>query len=647
MCGFLAWVRQPHSGWSAGERDAQQAALASMVHRGPDDDSEHVEAGLWLGFRRLSILDLSQRGRQPMHFDADRYSLVFNGEIYNYRQLRGKLRSPALQSSGDTAVLGSMLATESVDQVLSQLRGMFAFVWWDRERRELVAARDPFGIKPLYYQETPDAGICLGSELRPVTQLTGPSSISRKALAQYLRWGAIQAPDTLLEGVHCLPPGCLLRWQDGEIQIERYCQLSWPDSDSWIVDPQSQQAAVRDAILDSVQAHLVSDVPVGVFLSGGLDSTMMASGMKHLGSERVKAFSIGYEQGGSIPDESDAAEQTARFLGCEFVRERVSAESLFDMLDHYFDDLDQPTGDALNSWLVSQVAARHVKVAISGLGADEWFAGYNFMRLARLAEKSSSVGRPLMGVGGQIVRAIGGVLPDSVKFQPGWKALFYAAGGAGDSVADWHAFSRTILNQTEVSRLLRSSQQDVARWTTGTPERLELVDQLDCIAPDASLHQLLMLETQTYLANTLLRDNDVTSMAHGLELRVPLVDREVFRLAGLIPANAKLNLAGGKRVLREAMSEFLPDWIREDQQKKTFTLPLMKWMRHPQWRDRIHDTLGSQACRQRDWVDPAEVARIRARYEKSGNETASGWKLSQSVWLLFVLESWAMRNRCS
>jgi asparagine synthase (glutamine-hydrolysing) len=430
----------------------------------------------------------------------------------------------------------------------------------------------------------------------------------------------------MLEGIHCLPPGHLLEWREGRVEVRRWFEPSWPGREAWISDPAEQQRRVREGVMSSIQAHLVADVPVGVFLSGGLDSTLMAACMRKSGQEVVKAFSIGYEDAAGVPDETDAAERTAKHLGCSFYRERLSAATLEAKLDAYFDAMDQPTGDALNTWLVSQVAAREVKVALSGLGADEWWAGYNYHRLAAVAAKS-----PLK-LGGPLMRSLNEILPASLKGKPSWKALFYALGGAGNDPQSWQAHGRSILPGDEVARLLR---KQVGMPTTS---------RLDVHAPDSWLHELLLRETQTYLANTLLRDNDWTSMAHSLELRVPLIDAEIFTLAGTIPPDAKLTPGGGKRILREAFRELLPPWIYDDRQKKTFTLPLMKWMRLPKWQQRIRDTLESRQSRERGLFDAAQVSRMCEDYFSSQLESKAAWPLSQRVWLLYVFEEWAQRN---
>ena len=569
--------------------------------------------------------------------------LAFNGEIYNFRELRSSLPPRQFRSSGDTEVLGALLETQPAAQVLPRLRGMFAFAWWDASARSLLVARDAFGIKPVYYRLGPDGDLWIGSEWRSLRRLSAaPLNVSKRALAQYFRWGSVQAPDSMVDGIECLPPGHLLHWKDGALTVERWFTPSWPGKDRWETGRRVCKEDVRKTVLASVEAHLVSDVPVGVFLSGGLDSSLMAACMKHLGQSDVQAFSIGYEEDAGVPDESDTAERTAGHLGCRFVRDRLTADSLEARLDGYFASLDQPTGDALNTWLASQLAARHVKVTLSGLGADEWFAGYNFHRLALLAQRSPLAQSSLGRVTGAGLRFAESFLPQDARGHKAWKALLFAGGGAGAKACEIHTKARTVMEVPALARLLGMPITEVMRTTEDLALRSGLIANLEQRAPDSWLHQLLLMETEGQLANTLLRDNDCTSMAHSLELRVPLVDTEIFALAGRIPPERKLSMGAGKRILREAFEDLLPPWIAADQQKKTFTLPLMKWMRTARWKDRIMDTLKSPRAMNRGWIEPTHAAKMLDHYFAGSGETKGSWHLSQPVWMLFVLESWAV-----
>ena len=643
MCGFAAWF-QSRDFIDQPLRKRLATALEKITHRGPDDGFEVSGGDWWMGFRRLSILDLSNAGRQPMRFTNGRHTLAFNGEIYNYQALRESVTDKVFQSSGDTEVLGALLQRWPVEEVLAELRGMFAFVWHDAQTREVVAARDHFGIKPLYYCVRKDGTLLLSSELRVIRFLLGAeAAVNRRALGQFFQWGSVQEPDTILDGVHCLPPGHLLRWKEGKVEITRWFTPQWPGKNEWLDSREEQVAAVRSGLEDSVKAHLVSDVPVGVFLSGGLDSTLLAALMKHLGMERVKAFSLGYEQHAGVPDETDAARRTAEFLGLEHHCVRLNAASLAEKLDGYLDSLDQPTGDALNTWLVSQLAAQHVKVTLSGLGADEWFAGYNYHRLVQLAHALPLVKSGLAKATGPAASMIGAMLPTGLRESKAWKALLYSSGAAGRDVAQMHEHARSIFGLEGIAKLMGLGIDEATALCADSAEVRSLKEHLEKRAPDSWLNQLLLLETETYLPNTLLRDNDATSMAHSLELRVPFVDREVFDLAGKLPPSAKLSASSGKAVIRESFRDMLPGWVYDDKKKNTFTLPLMRWMRQEPLKQRILDTLKSRRCQERGWLAAAEINACITRFYASSADDKRGWKISQTVWLMFVLESWAQR----
>ncbi len=637
MCGFAGWFQTPGIAWPEDARRRQKSALTALRHRGPDDGGEERGHTWWMGFRRLSILDLSQHGHQPMMFEQGSQTLTFNGEIYNYRELRdGHLRGVPLPSTGDTAVLGALLSRNRVGRVLPMLRGMFAFAWRDEARRTLCLARDPFGIKPLYYHLDAQGTLRYASELRTLRALLGrdKGALSPQALAGYLRWGCLQAPDTVDDGIRCLPPGHRLLWREGEVELERWFMPVWQPAREWIRDPEEQRQRVREAVLDSVRAHLVADVPVGVFLSGGLDSSLMAGAMRHLGQTRIRAFSLGYDEGAGVPDETDAATLTAQHLGCDYQVEKISSEVAESLLDDYLASLDQPTGDALNTWLVSRLAAREVKVVLSGLGADEWWAGYSLHRLASLTLRS-----PLRHLG-SLARGLQSALPQEWRSHPVWRTAFFTLGGHGSRPVDLQRSSRALFSPDEVARL------------TGRPwvengEQARRRREAPLTAPESWLHELLFTETQTYLADMLLRDNDAVSMAHSLELRVPLVDRRIFELAARLPPEAKMSTHLGKIILREACRDLLPPHIYADRQKKTFTLPLMKWMRTPRWRQRIEDTLFSSTCRQRGWLVRREAERLCRDYFQSSVETKRGWQLSQRVWVMYVLEAWAQKQRAA
>lgn len=626
-------------------KECFERALEIMTCRGPDDRGMEEVGGGRLGFRRLSILDLTLAGRQPMKCGEQNW-LVFNGEIYNFRSLREELglTATSLPSSGDTAILGELLRRHGVWETVKRLRGMFGFCWVDGGTGEVWAVRDPFGIKPVYYAEAPGGGLIVGSDPTSVRMLLGrrgdPSAL---AIAQFVSWGCIHGPGTVFSEVRLLPPGSLLRYKNGRLEEERYFEMTWGASSDWLADGEAEQRA-KATLMDSVRVHLASDVPLGVLLSGGLDSSLICGLMRSNGVEQIEAFSLGFEESEAAFDEVKIAEKTARFYGASFHHQTVGGGDVLSTLDHFLRHLHQPSGDALNTYLAIRLAARRVEVVLSGLGADEWFAGYNHYRFLEVAQRFP-VWKLWGKEGCRWLAKCMDALPAELRIRRSFRALATVLGGCGYGVSDMVMMSRLFLPGGGVRDCLGPGIREELNVDTlekltpdywpATPERLQ------AWAPDSWLHQALLLDTLGYLIPMLLRDSDATSMAHSVEMRVPFVDLEVFRLSATTSPQEKFGGGVGKRLLRKAFRDLLPPWISETAKKRTFTLPTMNWLRTRQWRDRVHDVLGSRRFVERGWISPGYAMRCLKEFYGLIDQSRRTFQYSQKIWLLFILESWA------
>ncbi|HEY4954482.1 MAG TPA: asparagine synthase (glutamine-hydrolyzing) [Gemmatimonadaceae bacterium] len=542
----------------------------ALHHRGPDDvgfadllaDNGRV-AGTF-GHRRLSILDLSMAGHQPMLSRDGRYCLSYNGEIYNFRELRSELeqRGFSFGSSGDTEVL---LATWECfgREGLGKIRGMFALAVWDRLEMRGFLARDEFGIKPLYYTE--QHGIFLfASEVRALLASDiVPRSLSSEALQSYLASGSVSEPLTIIEGVRAVPPGCVLEIRcDGERPRQagtyRFAALfdAGPEDIGRMADP---AVALREAMRDSVAHHLISDVPVGLFLSGGLDSSSVVALASEISDSTIDTFTVTFSE--SRYSEAEPALEVARRYSTRHHEILLSASDLLNALPDAFAAMDQPSLDGLNTYVVSRaVRAYGIKVVLSGLGGDELFAGYpSFRRASALASlwRLPADIRKIGTAGASRFRdarmqRIGDMLREETP-----------AFGA-------YVGSRTLFGRQQIRGLTGSF--------TAKPGSPFDEAELDRVTAMSVLQQVSFYEITGYMRNTLLRDSDVFSMAHGLELRVPFVDRRVAHAAFVAPDARKLKRGVAKPLLVDAMGDLLPASLL-NRAKQGFTIPFQRWMK--------------------------------------------------------------------
>jgi asparagine synthase (glutamine-hydrolysing) len=569
--------------------DPRAAALrGALRHRGPDDEGTYQadQGRVLLVQTRLAILDLSSAGHQPMErprsgadgeesggvtadvADAGRLVIVFNGEIYNFRELRAELEAEGVvfRTQTDTEVILALYERDGA-RCVERLRGMFALVIWDEGTRTAFVARDPLGIKPLYWCET-DGVFAFASELRALVQsgLCG-KEIDPAGLWSFLRFGSVAEPGTILRGVSMLPAGHAMEWKAGRTRV-------WP---YWVPElseqpPVAKPAAVaREALLDSVRSHLVSDAPVGVFLSGGIDSTVMALLAQQAGIGELRTFSIGFEE--SAFDESAAARTTAELLGATHREWRLNAGEGQSLIRGFIKALDQPTIDGLNTYCIAKLAHEGgCKVVLSGLGGDELLGGYKtFQRVPLLIKWHRRLSR-VPGASG-LVGAWLGRSRDPVR-----RRLGEYVQGPGSAVRAWEA-CRSLFTEAEASQL--TAHLLGRPWQ---PPALP-VSPPTTVPPPLAEDSVSLFEMTRYMRHQLLRDSDVMSMRWGLELRVPMVDRDLFEALGKIPSAQRLR--PGKQLLVDAVPE-LPDHVL-NQPKRGFTFPFTRWV-EGEWQEMLESS---------------------------------------------------------
>ncbi|HZS36399.1 MAG TPA: asparagine synthase (glutamine-hydrolyzing) [Polyangia bacterium] len=617
MCGIYGFAA--HENGALGEAGRWLAAMdRAIVHRGPDDSGTYVDGRCAMGMRRLSIIDLDG-GRQPISNESGDAWVVFNGEIYNYRALRSSLeaRGHRFATSSDTEVIVH-LYEEHGDDLVEALDGMFAFALWDRPRGRLLLARDRLGIKPLYWAET-RSGLVFGSELKSLIEHPEVSrAVSPEALSHYLSFGTTPQDRAILDGVRKLPPAHLLTFERGRVRTRRWWDLRPVERPT--VSFEDAALEVRRLIRAAVKSHLVSDVPVGAFLSGGVDSATVVGTMVELGAH-PKTFSIGFDDPDF--DELDPAKLVARHFRTDH-HELVVKPDAWALVNELTWFLDEPFADvsAIPTYLVSKLAAQHVKVVLSGDGGDEVFAGYDHypqaLAEARRLDGLPDTARALLGVASA-------VLPQAA---PGKHWLRHASLEPRVRFIDGESLFPADLK----ARLVGG---ELAARLMSSPEPLDGRARLLDGAPGDALGRLLYYDTMTYLPLDILTKVDRMTMAHSLEARPPLLDHHLVEAVFALPSAHKLSGVTQKAVLKRAVADLVPQSILA-RPKRGFGVPIRAWFRGP-LKDAVVDVLTDSRTRARGWLEPRFV---RALCE----EHFSG-RRDQSVrmWGLLMLELWCRR----
>jgi len=558
-----------------GKADAvfAEAAVRGLMHRGPDSQSVWRGEQVVLAHTRLAIMDLTESGNQPMLCNgAGRVSnapqvwdaaggvmdleakaaLVFNGEIYNFEELRDGLiqEGESFLGDSDTEVLFRLLLREG-EAALPKLRGMFAFAFWDGNRQTGLLARDALGIKPLYFRRD---GSVLGFASESKILARHGDESDAEGIRDYFLWGSFQEPSTARRAVRMLPAGHLLRWRADGVEVSKWSKVTFQSTNRIKRD---HAVFARDCLQQSVAKHLKSDVPVGIFLSGGLDSTaLLALTRQILGpAEVIKTYSIGFDDVDA--DESPISKRTAEFFKTEHTEWVLTAQDAAKEIESFLRCVDQPTIDGFNVWCVSKLARHHgTKVALSGQGGDEIFGGYpSFKTIPGLKLTRAALG-PLNAMAAHVFSLAGGASK--------WKRLAAFFAGRGQWLEAYHC-RRGIFTEPDADLL--------AKFFSGV--RPGAFDWSEGLQEGHGSEIVASHETKRYLRNQLLRDSDVFSMAHGLELRVPFVDAELLSELNGVPASIRYR--PHKDLLLAAVPE-IPDWLKHNR-KKGFSFPFEKWMR--------------------------------------------------------------------
>jgi asparagine synthase (glutamine-hydrolysing) len=627
MCGIVGAVIAP------GARVNLERGVASIHHRGPDDNGVWQEGRAALGFARLSILDLTASGHQPMHSPDGRYVIVFNGEIYNFRELREQLEASGevFRGHSDTEILLRVFMREGLEKCIAKLRGMFAFAVWDRREQTLSLVRDRLGVKPLVYAQTP-AGFLFASEIQALFALD--PALDRapdfQALDHFLTFQYIPAPMSGFAAVKKLPPAHAMVVKDGRIaRIFKYWDVNL-ESRSGLSFSDSCEA-LREHVLEATKLRLVSDVPLGAFLSGGIDSSITVAAMARLGATPLKTFSIGFED--ERFNELPQAREIANYLGSDHNEMMVKADAV-DIMPKMIDHLGEPLADnsVMPTYYVSQFARSQVTVALTGDGGDEVFAGYRRFYQIRRAEWLARRGlTPLWRGLRRSTIAIEGQLRASRRGRrfPASRADEILGMHGREAYKHLLAFFPDADKERMMTPALRQ-----AIGTSNTTAYLEA--HFDASGKD-TLNRYLKLDMTTYLPEDILFKVDITSMANSLECRSPFLDHKLIEFAASLPGHYKLSAGGRhKHILKEAFKDWLPDGFM-NRPKKGFSVPLSRWLKND-LSGMLRDVLVDKRVLA-PWFRQDMVGRMV-------DEHLSGTAAHSSrLWPLLVLALWVERFR--
>ena len=601
MCGFAGFT---------GHLDNGEEVLTNMmnriIHRGPDSAGQHIDGKAYMGFRRLSIIDLDN-GSQPMYNEDKKIVITFNGEIYNHQELRAELieKGHIFANNSDTEVLIHAYE-EYGEDMLNKLRGMFAFVIWDSEKETLFGARDFFGIKPFYYAVV-DGNLVYGSEIKSILEYPGyKKELNETALENYLTFQYSVLDETFFKGIYKLMPSHCLTFHKGELKVKRYWEPTFEADNNASLDTLIQE--IDDAMHDSVEHHKISDVEVGSFLSSGVDSSYVAAIFNG-----DKTFTVGFDY--EKYNEIDYAKSLSEKIKIDNYSKLVSSQEYWAAIPKIQYHMDEPLADpaAIALYFVSQTAAKHVKVALSGEGADEFFGGYNIYR-----EPHDLAGFQKLPLG---LRKALAKCASALPFKFKGKNFLIRASKPVEERFIGNAF---MFNEKERNKVLKHP--------SGKYNHTELTKPFyDKVKDKDDVTKMQYIDINFWLIGDILLKADKMSMAHSLEVRVPFLDRNVFDVARTIPTKYKVNKQNTKYAMRMAAHKYLPDMVAE-KKKLGFPVPIRIWLKDEKYYNIIKKAFNSEAANK--YFNTSELMKYLDDHKAGKADN------SRKIWTVYMFLVW-------
>lgn len=604
MCGFAGYITE--NGKAPEYKDNLIEMMNSIKHRGPDDEGTHIDDMAGMGFRRLSIIGITN-GKQPMYNEDESIVVTFNGEIYNYQTIKEELikKGHIFKTDADTEVLVHGYEEYGKD-LLQKLRGMYAFAIWDIKKKEMFMARDIFGIKPLFYTQT-DKDFVFGSEIKAILKFpTVKKDLNEEALESYLSFQYSILKETFFKGIYRLPPAHCLTWKDGKVTVERYWEPVFDTDDNITFDEAVKMT--NDVMKNSIEAHKISDTEVGGFLSGGVDSSYIVAR-----SNLDKTFSVGFDY--PKCNEIPLAKTLSDYVGVKNTSKLISTEEFFTEFPKIMNHVDEPLSDpsSIALYFLCKLASENVKVVLSGEGSDELFGGYNIYKSPFALAPMYKIPRPVRR----------GLAKTFQKLPFRFKGKNYVI-RAGQDLEERYIGNAYIFKTKEVYKLLKNPKKKYTPQSITKPIYDKVKDKDD-------ITKMQYIDINTWLWGDILNKADTMSMAHSLEVRVPFLDREVAKVAFSIPVKHRVDKHETKRYFRKAANEFMPD-ITAERKKLGFPIPVRNWLKEDKYYHLVKSTLTSKEAEK--FFNVSELEKLLDDHYNGKVDN------SRKVWTIYAFILW-------